>query len=171
MILRRFENRVTMVTGGASGIGLAIVEWFAEEGAGVALLDWEEKRGQAASEQIRAVGVICEFFPVDVASESQVTQALNGVAGRFQGVDHFVNNAGMVVVKGIEECTAEEWDRVIDVNLKSISSWSNTPSLVAFSTTEHRQPRVGFLIHRPAAHAGLRGIQGRRAAVIESAGA
>jgi NAD(P)-dependent dehydrogenase (short-subunit alcohol dehydrogenase family) len=120
MILRRFENRIAVVTGGASGIGLGIGERFAEEGAAVALLDWEEERGQGASEQIRAAGGTCEFFRVDVASESQVIEALNRVAERFQGVDHLVNNAGMVVVKGIEECTAEEWDRVIDVNLKSI---------------------------------------------------
>ena len=85
----------------------------------MALLDWED-RAQAASEQIRAVGGICEFFRVDVSSEFQVVDALNRVAERFQGVDHLVNNAGMVVVKGIGECTAEEWDRVMNVNLKSI---------------------------------------------------
>jgi NAD(P)-dependent dehydrogenase (short-subunit alcohol dehydrogenase family) len=117
---RRFENRVAVVTGGASGIGFGIAERFAEEGASVALLDREEEHGRAASEQIRASGGACEFFRVDVAAEAEMIAALDQVAGRFHRVDHLVNNAGMVLVKGIEECTAEEWDRVIEVNLKSV---------------------------------------------------
>lgn len=116
----RFEGRVAVVTGGASGIGFGIAERFAEEGSSVALLDREAEHGQAACAQIRASGGSCEFYPVDVAAESEVMAALNQVAGRFQRVDHLVNNAGIVLVKGIEECTAEEWDRVMDVNLKSV---------------------------------------------------
>jgi meso-butanediol dehydrogenase / (S,S)-butanediol dehydrogenase / diacetyl reductase len=117
---RRFESRVAVVTGGASGIGFGIAERFAEEGAYVALLDREEEGGRAASARIRECGGTCEFFCVDVAAESKVIAALQQVAQRFHGMDHLVNNAGMVLVKGIEECTAEEWDRVIDVNLKSV---------------------------------------------------
>lgn len=119
-MVRRFEGRVAVVTGGASGIGFGIAGRFAEEGAHVALLDWQEESGQAACARIRASGASCEFFRVDVAAETEVIQALNQVAERFHNLDHLVNNAGMVLVKGIEECTAEEWDRVIDVNLKSI---------------------------------------------------
>jgi NAD(P)-dependent dehydrogenase (short-subunit alcohol dehydrogenase family) len=117
---RRFEGRVAVVTGAASGIGFGIAEQFAGEGASVALLDREEDHGEAASAQIRASGGTCEFFRVDVAAESEVIAALDGVVARFHRVDHLVNNAGMVLVKGIEECTAEEWDRVIDVNLRSV---------------------------------------------------
>jgi NAD(P)-dependent dehydrogenase (short-subunit alcohol dehydrogenase family) len=117
---RRFESRVAVVTGGASGIGFGIVEQFAAEGASVALLDRDEEHGQAAGAQIRAAGGTCEFFRLDVAAESEVIAALDRVVARFHRVDHLVNNAGMVLVKGIEECTAEEWDRVIDVNLKSV---------------------------------------------------
>jgi len=116
----RFAGRVAVVTGGASGIGLGIAARFAGEGAHVALLDREEPSGQASSAQIRASGGSCEFFPVDVAAESEVAAALGRVAARFGRMDHLVNNAGMVLVKGIEECTAAEWDRVIEVNLKSV---------------------------------------------------
>ncbi|MDQ2774415.1 MAG: SDR family oxidoreductase [Acidobacteriota bacterium] len=119
-MVQRFEGRIAVVTGGASGIGFGIAERFAEEGAFVALLDREEEGGQAASAQIRARGGTCEFFRVDVAAESEVIAALQRIVQRFHGIDHLVNNAGMVLVKGIEDCTADEWDRVIDVNLKSV---------------------------------------------------
>lgn len=116
----RFEGRVAVVTGGASGIGFGIAERFAEEGAAVALVDREEQHGTAASSQIRTAGGVCEFFRADVAVEADMVAALRQIAEKFHGLDHLVNNAGIVVVKGIEECTAEEWDRVMGVNLKSV---------------------------------------------------
>src|SRR3954471_23349691 len=103
---RRFEQRVAVVTGGASGIGLAIVERFAEQGANVALLDRDAASGEAASARIRGAGGVCEFIRADVGSESSVIQAIDEAARRFHAIDHLVNNAGMVLVKGIEECTA-----------------------------------------------------------------
>jgi NAD(P)-dependent dehydrogenase (short-subunit alcohol dehydrogenase family) len=116
----RFDSRVAVVTGGASGIGLGIVERFAAEGASVALLDLHEAAGEAAAAQVRNTGSTCEFFRVDVSSEAAVTGAVQKVIGRFRGIDHLVNNAGIVLVRRIEDCTEEEWDRVINVNLKSV---------------------------------------------------
>ncbi len=116
----RFNGRVALVTGGASGIGLAIAERFAEEGARVAILDRENEAGESASSKIRSFGGICEFIHADVSEESDAVHAINQTAERFQGIDHVVNNAGIVLVKGIEECTAEEWDHVLAVNLKSV---------------------------------------------------
>jgi NAD(P)-dependent dehydrogenase (short-subunit alcohol dehydrogenase family) len=116
----RFEGRVAVVTGAASGIGLGIAERFAEEGAWVALLDQHETDGETAATKIGNSGGICEFFRVDVSSEPDVVQALQRVTRRFGGVHHLVNNAGIVLVKGVEDCTVEEWDRVMNVNLKSV---------------------------------------------------
>ncbi len=117
MNARRFEQRVAVVTGGASGIGLAIAERFAAEGARVALLDRAVDAGQTAASRIRG---LCEFFSVDVSSEPSVIEALAQVTRRFGGIDHLVNNAGVVLVKSIEECSSDEWDHVMAVNLKSV---------------------------------------------------
>ena len=116
----RFAHRVAVVTGGASGIGFAIAERFAAEGATVALLDRAKEAGQAAADQITAAGGTCEFYPADVASETSVIDAMKQVTQRFAAIDHLVNNAAVVLVKGIEECTSDEWDLVMAVNVKSI---------------------------------------------------
>ncbi len=108
------------MTGGASGIGFAIAQRFAEEGARVAILDRESAAGNSASNEIRSSGGACEFIQADVSVEPDVIHAVDHAAQLFSGIDHVVNNAGMVLVKGIEECTAEEWDQVLGVNLKSV---------------------------------------------------
>lgn len=114
------ENRVALVTGGGSGIGLAIARRFASDGARVAILEQNVESGCEAALQIRSAGGICEFFACDVSRESDVARAVGQTAAAFGGVDHLVNNAGIVLVKPLQETTVEEWDRVMDVNLKSI---------------------------------------------------
>jgi len=126
---RRLEDQVAIVTGAASGIGLGIVERFAEEGAKVALVDLNEDLGREAVIAFRSEGLVCEFFPADVAKEEDVIRLMDKVSGVFGGIDHLVNNAGVVLIKPIEEQTVEEWDRVMDVNVKSI-----------FLTTKHSLP-------------------------------
>jgi NAD(P)-dependent dehydrogenase (short-subunit alcohol dehydrogenase family) len=120
MIGRAFEHRVAVVTGAASGIGFSVAERFAEEGASVALLDRDEERGRAGAEQIRTSGGVCEFFPADVGVEESVVRALGQVVRHFQKVEHLVNNAGVVLVKSVEDCTVAEWDQVMNVNVKSV---------------------------------------------------
>lgn len=117
---QEFKDRVALVTGAASGIGLATAQRFAEEGAKVALLDVDQERGEAAAAGLKSAGFTSEFYRADLAIESQVIRTLDEVVSRFHRLDHLVNNAGMVLVKGIEECTVEEWDRVLNVNLRSV---------------------------------------------------
>ena len=113
-------SRVAVVTGAASGIGLSVAERFAEEGAAVALLDSNPERGREAAGKIQTSGAACEFIKVDLAEETQIIAAVDQVAKTFQHVDHLVNNAGIVLVKSIEECTAAEWDLVMNVNVRSV---------------------------------------------------
>jgi NAD(P)-dependent dehydrogenase (short-subunit alcohol dehydrogenase family) len=110
MTAERFRNRVAVVTGAASGIGLAISERFAEEQATVALLDSNAEAGRRAAAMIRNRGGRCEFYLVDVASEDQVVSVCEIIQNSFGPVHHLVNNAGIVLVKSIEETTLAEWD-------------------------------------------------------------
>lgn len=110
-------GRRALVTGGASGIGRAIALAFAAEGARVAIAD------RAPQEKIEAVAAEIgagEALAVhaDVAEEAQVLALLGAVSGRFGGLDILVNNAGILIEKPLLETTAEDFDRLIGVNLR-----------------------------------------------------
>ncbi len=115
-----FSDRVAFVTGAASGIGLGIAQQFAEHGARVALVDRDCERGREAAERTAASGGVCEFIAADVVSDAAIRAAVTRAAELFGGIDHLVNNAGIVLVKPVEETTVEEWDTVMAVNVRSI---------------------------------------------------
>lgn len=116
----RFKNKVVIITGAGSGIGRAIALAFAEEGATVAV--WEQSR-KAAHETVDAItgsgkeAIACE---VDVSKGEEVTRCLQKVISRWARVDVLINNAGICKVGPIESISEAEWDRVMEVNLKSV---------------------------------------------------
>jgi NAD(P)-dependent dehydrogenase (short-subunit alcohol dehydrogenase family) len=126
---RSFEKRVAIVTGAASGIGLAIANRFAAEAVTVVAVDIDEANGNAAAKAIRAHSGKCEFVLADVSCEDEVVRAISAAGEKWGGIDYIINNAGIVLVKSIEESTVEEWDRVMAVNVRSI-----------FLTTKHALP-------------------------------
>ncbi len=111
---------IAVVTGAASGIGRSVAERFAQAGASVAMLDRNEDEGRRICQEIQDRGGEGEFYRCDVSSEADVAETIKNVAARFGGITHLVNNAGIVLIKGVEECSVGEWDRVFDVNVKSI---------------------------------------------------
>lgn len=115
-----FPGQVAVVTGAASGIGRSIAEHFAQAGASVAMLDRNQDQGQSVCREIQAKGQTCEFYSADVSNEAEVARAIERITVRFQGISHLVNNAGIVLIKDVEDCSVEDWDRVFDVNVKSI---------------------------------------------------
>lgn len=112
----RFENKVVMVTGGAAGIGRVTAENFAGEGARIAICDVNPEAGKAA---VKALGPDASFEQVDVASSSAVSNWVEGVFDKYGQIDVLVNNAGITRDGLIMRMKEEDWDAVINVNLKS----------------------------------------------------
>jgi 3-oxoacyl-[acyl-carrier protein] reductase len=108
-----------LVTGGASGIGRAIALAFAGEGARVAIADRApEQKIEGVVAEIQAAGAQAFAVRADVADEAQVLSLLHAILGRLGGLDILVNNAGILLEKPLLETTAEEFDRLIGVNLR-----------------------------------------------------
>ena len=111
--MMRLEGKVAIVTGAASGIGRATTELFAAEGARVLAVDLNEPAGRELA------GDSVAFARADVASRAEVERVVRGAVERFGGLDILFNNAGIAIFKTLEETSEEEWDRVVDVNLKA----------------------------------------------------
>ncbi|MCW2951864.1 MAG: short-chain dehydrogenase/reductase [Conexibacter sp.] len=118
--LQRFTDRVAVVTGAGGGIGAATARRLADEGAAVVLVDREEPAAEHAASAIRAAGGHASTIAADVADASQVERVIDHVLARHGRLDVLVNNAGITRDNLLFKLTEEEWDHVLDVNLKSV---------------------------------------------------
>jgi len=119
--MKRLQKKVAVVTGGARGIGRAICEMFAREGAAVAVTDIIEDEGRQVVDQIEAQGGKAAFWRLDTAAEENVRQVFSEVTKRLGGLNVLVNNAGISGTnKPTHEIEAEAWDEVIRVNVKGV---------------------------------------------------
>jgi len=114
------KGKVAVVTGAASGIGRAAGLRLAESGAATALLDIDFEMGKNTEVEIIRNGGAGRFFRCDVTSPKDCQETTSGIMEEFGRIDILFNNAGMIIRKDILELTEEDWDRVLDVNLKSI---------------------------------------------------
>ncbi|PWI49320.1 short-chain dehydrogenase [Candidatus Heimdallarchaeota archaeon B3_Heim] len=118
--LLSLENRVAVITGGAAGIGLSTAKLLAEMGATIALLDVNESRGQEAIEEIGKSGGKAKFYQCDVTNDTECRNTVDAIIRDFKRIDILFNNAGVIVRKNTLDLREEEWDLVVNVNLKAI---------------------------------------------------
>jgi NAD(P)-dependent dehydrogenase (short-subunit alcohol dehydrogenase family) len=114
----RLQGEVAVVTGGSRGIGLAIVEKMAQEGARVSFLDVDRAAGERAAQDLLPRFPDVHFLPADVTVESEVSRALGEVIERHGALDVLVNNAGVNAYFDATSMTEAEWDAVFAVDLK-----------------------------------------------------
>ncbi|MFO7662660.1 MAG: beta-ketoacyl-ACP reductase [Chloroflexota bacterium] len=124
--MKRLQDRVTLITGGAAGIGQATAERFAEEGAQVVICDLNRDRGEAVA---ASLGSGAAFFEVNIANRQAVQQWVDAVVEQYGRIDVLVNNAGLlrdgllVRIKDgelVKQMPEEDFDQVIAVNLKGV---------------------------------------------------
>lgn len=128
----RLNNKVVLLTGGASGLGMDQVIACVREGAEVVFGDIQDEAGSQLQARIRESGGEATFVHLDVANESDWLSAVEETIRRFGMLNVLINNAGIVIKKvPIEERTTEEWDRVMAINLRSV-----------FLGTKHAIPRM-----------------------------
>jgi NAD(P)-dependent dehydrogenase (short-subunit alcohol dehydrogenase family) len=113
-----FTGKVAMVTGGASGMGRDTALAFAREGARVAVLDVRPDRAQQTVDLILAENGEAAAFPADVRDEGDVDRAIAAALERFGGIDILLNNAGTTRPGNVATVSPEDWDFVINVNLR-----------------------------------------------------
>ena len=110
----RLNDKIALVTGGASGLGAGIAQRFVEEGAQTIITDINP-RGQAVAKSLGA-----EFLTQDVSAEQSWVDTIEQVVSRFGRIDVLVNNAGIFSSSPVDETLLEDWQRVMDVNLTGV---------------------------------------------------
>jgi NAD(P)-dependent dehydrogenase (short-subunit alcohol dehydrogenase family) len=148
------QGKVALVTGGASGIGAAVAELLAREGASVALTDVDELKGPEVVAGIRKAGGEAIFLNQDVTSESRWGEVVAEVGARYGRLDILVSNAGIgIAVPTIVEMSLADWRRQTAINLDGV-----------FLSVKHGLPLMrktgGGSIIMMSSLAGLRGAQG-----------
>jgi len=115
----RLKNKVAIVTGGSRGIGKAVSELFAKEGASVIIWDLLEE-GEEVSKQIMAGGGVAEFTKISVTDKEAIETEAERIYKKYNKIDILINNAGITKDRTLHKMSEAEWDAVVNVNLKGV---------------------------------------------------
>lgn len=118
--MKRVQDKVILVTGGAMGMGQSHSELLASQGAWVFVADLNEELGEATVAGIRENGGKADFLKLDVTSEADWNDAVAQIIERAGRIDVLINNAGILILKPMQDTTNEDWDRTFNVNTRSV---------------------------------------------------
>jgi 3-oxoacyl-[acyl-carrier protein] reductase len=118
--MSRLKDKVAIITGGSNGIGKATAIKFAQEGANIAIWDVQEEKGAAVVKALNEIGVKSVFYKVNTVDAAAVQAAVTAVMNDFGKIDILINNAGILRDSSLLKMTEEQFDTVIDVNLKGV---------------------------------------------------
>ena len=116
----KLENRVALVTGAGSGIGRATAVRLSAEGAKVAVADWNAMMGAETVELIKSAGGEAVFVQADVSKVSDTERMVSEAVAHFGALNILVNSAAVMLEKTAIDTTEEDWDRIVDINLKGV---------------------------------------------------
>jgi len=148
--MRPVSGKVAIITGGTSGIGLAVAEILARQSITIALVGRDAQKGNEASQRIKEVGGECRFFQGDVATAGECQRIVRDIIASFGRVDILVNSAGLYLEKAINEVTEAEYDLIMDVNVKG------TYFMCKYTIPELRKVKDGAIVN-VSSDAGING--------------
>ena len=159
----RFQGKVAVVTGAASGIGRATAVAFAQEGAAVVIMDKDQEQGEVVAGEIKRQDGDVLVVPVDIAQENEVQTMVEAVTHCWGRLDILVNNAGIYYQADVVDTPSDVWNNVLAVNLSG-----------AFLCTKYAVPVMiqggGGVVINIASEAGLVGIKGQVAYNVSKGG-
>jgi NAD(P)-dependent dehydrogenase (short-subunit alcohol dehydrogenase family) len=140
--MKIMEGKVALVTGAASGLGFATVKAFAEAGASVALVDWDEQAVKTAAEKLTAAGHKILAITCDVSDDKQVEEMVNKIVAKFGRLDAAYNNAGVQnELVGAADQTSDDFERVTGINYRGV--WS----CMKFELQQMRKQGSGAIVN------------------------
>lgn len=159
------DGKVALVTGAARGIGQTTALKLAEQGADLALCDLQSDWIQETAEKVKALGRRAECYAVDVSKGSDVQSAVSAVEKDFGRIDILVNNAGITKDGLIARMSEEDWDAVLDINLKGTFLFTKSVSRIMMKQRSGAIVNVASIIGR-IGNAGQANYAASKAGVI-----
>ena len=147
------QNKTALITGGASGIGLAIAQTFAQSGAHVHILDLNGEQAEQAAGDIRRAGGNATAHAVDVSNQPQTVEVVGRIAGKDL-IHILVNNAGVSHIGRVETTSEADFDRIFRINVKGVYN-------CLFATIPHLKAAGGGVILNMASVAATLGLSDR----------
>tara|TARA_B110000438_G_scaffold271874_1_gene290130 strand:+ start:373 stop:1137 length:765 start_codon:yes stop_codon:yes gene_type:complete len=115
----KLKNKKVIITGGASGMGKATAKLFCREGAQVAILDINKVEGEKTIKEINEHGGKAFFFETNLTKSKEVKSSINKILNQFQEINILFNHAGTIIVKSLHESTEEDYNYLMDINVRS----------------------------------------------------